>query len=519
MSLPPDRPQLNTDSAASPAAPAFTSQAEDRASYRQIFKATSVIGGAQVVSIVISIVRTKIFALLVGPAGVGLFGLLNTLMNTVGVFMQMGMSAVGTRQIAEAHASADPLQMTFARRALLIATIVLSVLGGAGVWLLRETLAVYVLRNAALADAVGWVGLGVALSVAAMWQSAVLQGMSRMWDLAWLRIGGAVLVSLIGLPIIWAFGDAAIPLFVILAPLTSFALGQIFIARIEKLPPATVKLKDLTAQWRLLVALGLPIVLSSAIGMVVTIWIQAHIKAELGLAALGFYVASNTIASQYSSIVLTSMLGDYFPRLSGVIHDRASARELVNQQTEVVMVLAGPLILATFALAPWFVRLLYSDAFLPATNVLRWQAIGTLLMVISWPMSYIMLAAGAGRAFFLSAVLPVIVMAIATALLIDRYGLVGAGMGYFAGYLFFLPLQFVLAAPKIGLVWSGPVWRALGALAAALAGLMWPVVSPTPLSIALGSAIAVAAAIYFALRASRMLDLASLVRRYRGAKP
>jgi hypothetical protein len=95
----------------------------------------------------------------------------------------------------------------------------------------------------------------------------------------------------------------------------------------------------------------------------------------------------------------------------------------------------------------------------------------------------------------------------------------GGHFGYGLFDLFFLPLQFVLAAPKIGLVWSGPVWRALGALAAALAGLMWPVLSPTPLSIALGSAIAVATAIYFALRASRMLDLASLVRRYSGAKP
>jgi O-antigen/teichoic acid export membrane protein len=492
--------------------------AKDSAAYRQIFKATSVIGGAQVISIVIGIARTKVFALMVGPAGVGLFGLLNTLMTTAATVMQMGMSAVGTRQIAEAQASGDAARITLARRALLIATVVLSLVGGGGIWLLREPLAVHVLRNGALADAVGWMGLGVGLSVAAMWQTSLIQGLSRMWDLAWLRIGGAVLVALVGLPIIWAFGEAAIPFFVILAPLASFAIGQVFIARIGKLPSAPPKLTELAGQWRMFVVLGLPIVASSVIAMLTTVWVQAHIKAELGIAALGFFVASNTIASQYSSLVLTSMLGDYFPRLSGVINDRAAASELVNQQTEVVIVLAGPLILAIFAFAPWVITLLYSGEFVPAAGVLRWQAIGTLLIVIAWPMSFILLAAGTGRAYLVTGAVPMLVMAGATWVLMDRFGLEGAGMGYFAAYLVYLPLQFMLAAPKIGFSWNAAVRRALGLLTVAFAGAMWPVIAPSLFSIVAGALVAGVAATCLAMRASRMLDLAGLLRRYRGAK-
>lgn len=517
MSLPPEVPQPADDASASPAAPSPASKPHDSAAYRQIFKATSVIGGAQVISILIGIARTKVFALLVGPAGVGLFGLLSTLMTTAGMVMQMGMGAVGTRQIAEAHGSGDQVRMALARRALLIAAVVLSVIGGGGVWLLREPLAIHVLRNAEQADAVGWIGLGVGLSVAALWQSSLIQGMSRMWDLAWLRIGGAVLVTVAGLPLIWIYGDAAIPLFVVLMPLASFVLGQIFVARIEKLPPVAFKLPELAVQWRMFVVLGLPIVFSSVIGMVATVWIQTHIKAELGIVALGFYVASNTIAVQYSNLVLTAMLGDFFPRLSGVINDRAAARQLVNQQTEVVILLAGPVILAIFAFAPWMIKLLYSAQFAPATEVLRWQAIGTLLMVIAWPMSFILLAAGAGRAYFITSVAPALIMAVATALLVDRFGLAGTGMAYLVAYLVYLPLLFAFAGPQIGFVWSAAVWRALGVLGVALAGLIWPVLAPAPLPIALGAAVAGAATLYFLRRANRILDLGSLVRRFSGA--
>lgn len=520
MSLPPEgvQPAVGTDPAPAPPSPPSAHTREESAAYRRIFKATSVIGGAQVISILIGIARTKVFALLVGPAGVGLFGLLNTLMTTAGTVMQMGMGAVGTRQIAEAHASGEAERIALARRALLLATLALSLIGGGGIWLLREPLALYVLRNAALADAVGWIGLGVGLSVAAMWQSALIQGMSRMWDLAWLRIGGALLVALVGLPLVWAFGEAAIPFFVILAPLASFVIGQVFVARIGQAPAAPAPLSALAGQWRMFLVLGLPIVVSSLVGMAVTVWIQGHIKAELGLAALGFYVAANTIASQYSSLVLTAMLGDYFPRLSGVIQDRDAARQLVNQQTEVVILLAGPVILAIFAFAPLVIRLLYSGEFVPATNVLRWQAIGTLFIVIGWPMSFILLAAGAGRAYFVTAIVPVLVMAGATWVLMERYGLDGAGMGYFAAYLVYLPLQFALAAPKIGFSWNGAVWRALGILAIAFAGLLWPVIAPSLASIAVGAIVAGSATAVLALRASRTLDLPGLIRRYRGAK-
>jgi len=45
-------------------------------SYRQIFKATSIIGGVQFVNIIILIVRSKFIAYLLGPVGMGISGLL-----------------------------------------------------------------------------------------------------------------------------------------------------------------------------------------------------------------------------------------------------------------------------------------------------------------------------------------------------------------------------------------------------------------------------------------------------------
>jgi len=70
------------------------------ASYRRILKSSSIIGGASVINIVIGLVRTKIIAVLLGPAGIGLVSLYSGLMSTATAVATMGIGTIGTRQIA-----------------------------------------------------------------------------------------------------------------------------------------------------------------------------------------------------------------------------------------------------------------------------------------------------------------------------------------------------------------------------------------------------------------------------------
>jgi antigen flippase len=74
-------------------------------SYGQILKSSALIGGASVVNIAIGIVRTKVMAVLLGPAGFGLFGLYGSIANLTQSIAGMGINSSGVRQIAEAVGS------------------------------------------------------------------------------------------------------------------------------------------------------------------------------------------------------------------------------------------------------------------------------------------------------------------------------------------------------------------------------------------------------------------------------
>jgi antigen flippase len=88
---------------AEPASP----EAGRASSYMQILKSTAMIGGSSLVNIAFSVIRMKAVALLLGPGGVGLMSLYNSISELAQTLAGLGIQASGVRQIAEASGTED----------------------------------------------------------------------------------------------------------------------------------------------------------------------------------------------------------------------------------------------------------------------------------------------------------------------------------------------------------------------------------------------------------------------------
>jgi O-antigen/teichoic acid export membrane protein len=110
---------------------------------------------------------------------------------------------------------------------------------------------------------------------------------------------------------------------------------------------------------------------------------------------------------------------------------------------------------------------------------------------MGWPLGYLLLAMGAGTAFFVAELATVFIMVLLTHFLLPTVGLTGAGVAYLIAYVSYLPLVYWLARHRTDFVWSG---RTLGtaALLAALVALLAAVkiVSPNWLDFATSVALA-----------------------------
>ena len=68
------------------------------------------------------------------------------------------------------------------------------------------------------------------------------------------------------------------------------------------------------------------------------------IQQKLSAESLGYFQAAWAISMTYIGFVLSAMGTDYYPRLTQTIHDRIKVNRLVNEQTEVAILLAGPVL-------------------------------------------------------------------------------------------------------------------------------------------------------------------------------
>lgn len=438
-----------------------------KSSYRQVLRSSSIIGGASVVNVLLGLVRMKAAAVLLGPAGVGLIGVFSNLVGVAISLASLGLGNAGTRQIAAADGNPDA-----ARRALFWMSVIMAVAGAGLFWALRGLLAKYVLGDIGQTANVGWLAVAVGLSILAGAQEAMLNGMRRVGDLSRLSVYAAFWSSVLGIAALWTWGIAGVVFYIIAVPFVGVLLGYWYVAKLPEIAGHGAPIAAVVAQGREMLKLGAAFMLTSSIGYSGLLLVRSLVQNELGIEALGFFQASSAISLTYIGFVIAALGRDYFPRLAGVIGDDREVNKMVNEQTEISLLLAGPVFLMTMATAPWLISLLYSSAFGPAAAVLHWQIIGDVLKVAGWPISYILVAAGDGRAFVKNEIIGFAVFGLLAWLLLPLFGIAGSGMAYLGMMAVGLARVFWQARKRTGFSWLPEVVKPLIFLVLASAGLL-----------------------------------------------
>lgn len=476
-------------------------------SKKQILKSSAIIGSASIINILIGLLRIKVVAVLLGPAGVGLVGILNNLMSAASSVSSFGVGNVGTRQIAEAVGRNDQHGIDAARRALFWGTMLLAVIGGGIFWLLRHQLAQWVLDDSSMASSVGWLAVGVALSVAGSAQGALLAGMRRIGDIARAQILSAVFYTGLAIAAIIWLGEKGLLLYILVTPLVSFVVSHIFVARLPRIQSPHTPIKTLLSQWQIMIRLGGAFMLAGLAAILGQLAVRTLVQRELGADALGYFHAAFTISMTYLGFVLGAMGADYYPRLTAAIHNNESANKLVNEQTEVALILAGPVMLAMLTLAPFIIHLLYSVEFSPAASILRWQILGDILKIVSWPLGFIIVASGDGRTFLLTESTSILVFVGATWLLLPLLGVEATGISFLLMYVLYLPMVYLLARHRTNFRWNKTVIRDLSLLGSAAVLISALSTWYENLGIAVGLLFTIGFCFISLLRLARMVEL------------
>jgi PST family polysaccharide transporter len=427
-------------------------------SYGQILRSSSIVGGAQAANYLIALVRVKLVAILLGPAGVGLVGLYVSAMSLVGVVSGLGVSQSAVREVARARGADDREEAGRAIRTLRRACWATGSLGWGLAVLFRTQISVAMTGSPDHAGDIAWLGAMTMLGAISGGQLAHLQGLRRIGDLARANVAGAFLGSVATVLIYLALGRSGIVPALIAAGLASLGCSYWFARRVE-IAAVHMSWRETWGGFSRLIGLGLAFVWSGLLVAGLDMFTRSLIARRLGIDAAGVYQAAWSLSGMFASFVLSAMGADFFPRLTGAIQDKERAARIVNEQIEIGILLALPGLLAALAFAPLAITLLYTRQFLPAADLLPWMALGVFGRVISWPMTYVQLSLGASVWFAATETACVGFQAGATFLLIRRFGEIGAAYAFALTYLFYTPLMLWATQTLISFRWSRGVQK------------------------------------------------------------
>ena len=416
---------------------------EQKSSYREIMKATSIFGGVQVFTIIISIIRSKFIAVLLGPVGMGIAGLLNSTTSFIGMLTEFGLGTSAVKNIAFANGTGDQKRISTIITVLRRLIWITGALGALVMIILSPWLSQLTFGNHDYTLAFIWISITLLFTQLSKGQFVLLQGMRKLQYLAKASLIGSFFGLVITVPLYYKFGIQGIVPSIIIASLISLLLSWYFAKKI-RVVPVKVSLIRTYAEGKDMLIMGFMISLSNIITLGASYVVRIYISNAGGVDQVGLYSAGFAIISTYVGLIFTAMATDFYPRLSAVAHSNELCKETVNQQAEIALLILAPILMVFLVFIQWAIIILYSNKFVAVDMMVHWAALGMLFKAGCWAIGYILLAKGNSKLYFWSELIGNVYMLSLNILGYHYMGLTGLGISFMLGYLLYLIQIFII---------------------------------------------------------------------------
>ena len=365
---------------------------------KSTLKTTAAVGGGQIITILSGIIKTKVAALILGPSGIGVLGLLTIVADMIRSLSSIGIPLSGVREISVAESSLDKQKINLSIEIFNKWIVLTAILGTLVCALLSFPLSFYLFKNYNYGWEIFFLGLAVFFSTLSAGRLGVLQGKRAISSMIKAGLYGNILSAVFSIALYYFFKEAAIVPSLILTGLLNYLTAVYFYKKSGITYQNTVSYLQSFPHAKEMIKVGFFIVIVSVFDQVMSILLRSFITDRSNTDGLGLFTAATTIAGMYLTIVLTSLSSDYLPKLAALTENKAISNA-VNLQLNIIVLLASPIIIGMVGFSDLMLKILYSNDFVGANRILQWQILGDFFKIISWPCGFIFLAKGFGKQY------------------------------------------------------------------------------------------------------------------------
>ncbi len=424
-------------------------QTDSDSTYDHVLKYTGLFGGVQGLTILMGIVRNKLVALLLGPAGTGLISIFNTMAQLVHQSTNMGIPFSGVRQMAELSESDDINAIRDYAKTVRTWSLLAGLFGSLICCSLAWHISYWMFEDYDHTLEICLLSPMIAMMTVTGGELAILKGLKQLKKVALTSVFAAFATLIVCIPVYSLMGmNGIVPSLL----LCNAAAMLITICLASRVVSWHINLRS----WQTIknggpmLALGIGYIIAGMFGQGAELIIRTQILQFSDETFVGLYQCGYILMVSYASVVFVAFEADYFPRLSAASNDMQRANRIINQQMEISVLLISPVLISFVLAMPYIVRVLYSDEFLAAVPMSISAILFMFFNALIMPVAYLPLAKGDSKMYMFTELIYDIFIAIVIPFAFLHYGLIGAGWAISLGGLLDLLIIHIIYRFKYG---------------------------------------------------------------------
>lgn len=414
-----------------------------KGNYKSIAKGNALFGGVQLYNILISIFRSKVVAIILGPEGMGIMGLLNSSVDLVKSATNFGLQTSAVRDISLANNTNDIDKIENVHAVVSKIVWFTGFLGLLVCLVFAKHLSIWSFGNEEYTNELRILSVVLLVSQLTVSNQVLLQGLRKLRYLAKSNIIGNTLGFILVIPLYYYLGNNGIAPSIIITATVGY-LVSLYYYRKLKLNKRNITLKQAFIQGKDMISLGFMLSFTGIMDVLVTYLIKILISNMGGVSEVGLYNAGFAIVLGYVGLIFSSIGTDYYPRLVSVINDEEKYNDVINEQMEIMVLALLPLVSFFITLSPVVIRILYSEQFLGICSMVNIMAVGMILRAISWCPGFMYIAKGDSKLYLVIYIITIVVTLLVYYLCYYQLGLTGIGVAFTMLYLIGLPSTFLI---------------------------------------------------------------------------
>jgi O-antigen/teichoic acid export membrane protein len=349
---------------------------------KELVKSVSKLSIPTLLNIIVAIIRTKILALIAGPIGVGIYSQFISISSLSNAILPVGSIGL-TRYMSNYFSKNKTGEIAYLARFFFIRNFIIAILLTICFLIFAEKFSEIILTDLSLYNLFIIFSISIPISLFFNFVDIFFRSSRKITNYVIFQSFCALTNLIINVPLIFIWEITGAVVGIVLSTAINSLIGIIIIKKIKIFPNFNIVKKVESKVIKDIFWFGISSMVALIVMQMTLLIIKINLGDELGINAVGIFQSVYAISVNYFGIFFALLATYSIPKFSTFNTNKEYNDEL-NTTLKFLLIVYTPIIVFVYILRTLLIKVLYSDEFLLARELLFFQLLGDFFKAISW---------------------------------------------------------------------------------------------------------------------------------------